>query len=75
MTFDPQKYRDTVDALREGRPPTCPERSPESRTPCALPDTRAAHYKGHESALGVGGNPILMVSWGTSGGDHARWDR
>lgn len=52
----------------------CPSTSPESKQPCILEDTKAAHKQGHESARGIKGDPKMFVSWWPRNEDWERWD-
>lgn len=47
----------------------CSAVSPESKSPCVLPDSRAAHLAGHESARVQG----VRVCWSTTDEERARW--
>lgn len=49
--------------------PTCPALSPESGTPCALPDLPLWHFMGHQSETVRSGS----TCWGTGDLDHERW--
>ena len=49
--------------------PQCPSLSPESRSRCVLPDTREAHYKGHESVI----VRSVRACWDIRKADEERW--
>lgn len=63
-TDDERKFLATL-----RRPVQCPARSPESDSPCALPDVPEAHRKGHESYRTAGSRAV----WATTEADRQRW--
>lgn len=52
----------------------CPAKSPESHTPCSLPDLAAFHRFGHESLPDYPSRSTApAVAWATTDADHSRW--
>lgn len=51
--------------------PRCCSVSPESKTPCRLPDVPEMHDAGHEGWIGARDS----AGWATSKADEERWKR